>query len=79
MWYFYNLKGSTWVEDFFVLIFLLISLMKIIFTDKKISGNGQRNSVMSVHLGLVGVASNLRVGPAFQVTATHGGKQGGSC
>lgn len=46
----------------------------------KIIGNGQRDSITVVHLGVEGGNSKLRVGLASQVTATHGeeGEGGGS-
>lgn len=38
----------------------------------KVIGNSQRDSIMAVHLGVEGGSSELRVGPASQVAATHG-------
>lgn len=43
----------------------------------KVIGNGQRDSIMALHLGVEAGNSKLRVGPASQVAATHGEEGGG--
>lgn len=43
----------------------------------KVIGNGQRDSIMAVHLGVEGGNSKLRVSPTSQVTATHGEEREG--
>lgn len=43
----------------------------------KVIGNGQRDSIIALHLGVEGGSSKLRVGWTSQVTATHGEERGG--